>query len=107
MLEALAEQAWNTPADGPPYALDDHRDDLGNRGAGDGGAYRARGFVQLTGRDNDARYARRLEPDLISHPELANEPRTAARVLAAFLKDREPRIQAALRWTGLLDRPHR
>ncbi|MDI9406174.1 MAG: hypothetical protein QM522_05640 [Chitinophagaceae bacterium] len=29
---------WNTPADGPPYALYDDRDDLGNQGPGDGAA---------------------------------------------------------------------
>ena len=88
--------AWNTPADGPPYALYDDRDDLGNRGPGDGAAFRGRGFVQLTGRDNYRRYGERLGLDLLSRPEQANEPRTAARLLAAFLQSHESRIRAAL-----------
>ena len=88
--------AWNTPADGPPYALYDDRDDLGNQGPGDGAAFRGRGFVQLTGRDNYRRHGKRLGLDLLARPALANEPRTAARLLASFLKEREPRIRAAL-----------
>jgi|GEM_PF-959269 len=88
--------SWNTPADGPPYALYDDRDDLGNQGPGDGAAYRGRGFVQLTGRDNYRRHGERLGLDLLARPELANEADTAARLLASFLKEREPRIRAAL-----------
>ncbi|MEB3266065.1 MAG: peptidoglycan-binding protein [Cyanobacteriota bacterium] len=88
--------SWNTAPGGAAYALYDHRADLGNRGPGDGAAYRGRGFVQLTGRDNYRRYGDQLGLDLLAQPELANEPRTAARLLAAFLKQHEPRIRAAL-----------
>jgi len=91
-----AVSAWNTPPDGPPYALYDHRDDLGNRGPGDGAAFRGRGFVQLTGRDNYRRYGNRLGVDLLAEPDRANDPRTAARLLAAFLQAHEARIRAAL-----------
>lgn len=88
--------AWNTPPGGPPFALYDHRDDLGNQGPGDGAAFRGRGFVQLTGRHNYRHYGERLGLDLLAQPERAREPRTAARLLAAFLKAHEPRIRAAL-----------
>jgi predicted chitinase len=91
-----AVSSWNTPPDGPPYALYDHRADLGNQGPGDGAAYRGRGFVQLTGRDNYRRIGQQLGIDLEANPELANEPRIAARILAAFLKQQEPRLRAAL-----------
>lgn len=91
-----AVSRWNTAADGPPYGLYDHRDDLGNRGAGDGAAYRGRGFVQLTGRDNYRRYGNRLGLDLLADPDRANDPAVAARLLAAFLQAHEARIRAAL-----------
>jgi len=91
-----AVSRWNTAADGPPYGLYDHRDDLGNRGAGDGAAYRGRGFVQLTGRDNYRRYGNRLGIDLLADPDRANDPAIAARLLAAFLQSHEARIRAAL-----------
>lgn len=91
---------YNTSPDArPPYFdLYDHRRDLGNRGAGDGARYKGRGFIQLTGRDNYARYSRvlGLGEALLDAPERANEPLIAARVLAQFLKDRERRIKQAL-----------
>ena len=97
-FEPIAEavSSWNTPPDGPPFALYDQRDDLGNRGPGDGAAYRGRGFVQLTGRDNYRRYGNRLGVDLLADPDRAQDPRTAARLLAAFLQAHEARIRAAL-----------
>lgn len=91
-----AVSAWNTPPDGPPYALYDDREDLGNRGPGDGAAFRGRGFVQLTGRDNYRRYGNRLGVDLLADPDRANDPALAARLLAAFLQAHEARIRAAL-----------
>jgi putative chitinase len=54
--------------------------------------------VQLTGRANYAAYGKiiGLNGRLIEEPDLASEPQTAARLLAAFLKDKERRIKEAL-----------
>lgn len=89
---------FNTSPSGVGFDLYDHRSDLGNRGAPDGAAYRGRGFIQLTGRDNYRRYGARLQPplDLEAHPELANASDVAADLLCLFLGDRELQIKDAL-----------
>ena len=88
--------AWNTAPGGHPYGLYDERRDLGNLGSGDGEAFRGRGFVQLTGRDNYARYGEQIGVDLLKRPDLANEPEVAAHLLARFLKEREAPLRHAL-----------
>jgi putative chitinase len=89
---------YNTLPPGPPFNLYDNRADLGNQGPPDGENFRGRGFIQLTGRDNYQRYGQRLGLDnqLIENPELANSPQIAAQLLAAFIKDKEKKIRAAL-----------
>jgi predicted chitinase len=58
------------------------RTTLGNKVAGDGFRYRGRGFVQLTGRSNYARWSKELELDLIGDPDIvATDPGVAARIL--------------------------
>ena len=64
--------------------------------SGDGEAFRGRGFVQLTGRDNYARYGEQIGVDLLKRPNLANEPEVAAHLLARFLKEREAPLRHAL-----------
>ena len=87
---------WNTAPGGHPYGLYDERRDLGNLGIGDGEAFRGRGFVQLTGRENYARYGEQIGVDLLERPELANDPEVAAHLLARFLKEREAPLRQAL-----------
>lgn len=87
---------YNTSPGGHPFDLYDNRRDLGNRGRPDGDRYKGRGYVQLTGRDNYARFGRQLGAPLEDLPELANDPGVAGRILAAFLKSRETRIRQAL-----------
>lgn len=87
---------WNTDPGGRPYGLYDFRRDIGNCAVGDGAKYKGRGFIQLTGRFNYQNYGKALGIDLATNPELANEPRTAARLLARFLKDKEDRIREAI-----------
>ena len=89
---------FNTSPAGHPFDLYDNRRDLGNRGSPDGERYRGRGFVQLTGRFNYAKYGPQLQSplDLEQAPELANETRVAADLLTAFLGARELQIKDAL-----------
>jgi putative chitinase len=89
---------FNTSPGGHPFDLYDNRKDLGNEGQPDGERYRGRGFVQLTGRANYRRYSEALGlgTQLIDEPDLANEPKIAARLLVHFLKDRERAIKEAL-----------
>jgi len=90
------QSRFNTSPSGHPFDLYDHRRDLGNTGTPDGANFRGRGFVQLTGRDNYTHYASAISVDLMTNPELANDPQVAAKLLARFLGDREDRIREAL-----------
>jgi putative chitinase len=89
---------FNTSPAGAPFDLYDHRRDLGNQGSPDGQRYRGRGFIQLTGRFNYAKFGPMLDPpqDLVAHPELANASDIAADLLTLFLKSRELNIKDAL-----------
>jgi putative chitinase len=89
---------FNTSAGGNPFDLYDNRADLGNQGSPDGASFKGRGFVQLTGRANYTNFSNvlGLGTQLVDNPDLANDPVIAARLLAAFLKDKEDRIRAAL-----------
>ena len=69
---------------------------LGNTEPGDGARFKGRGFVQLTGRDNYARIGPQVGTDLLLHPEWANEPGLAGRILAQFLRNHENTVRAAL-----------
>lgn len=89
---------YNTSPDGHPFDLYDHRRDLGNAGPPDGYRYRGRGFIQLTGRANYARYGAvlGLGTRLLHEPDLALDATTAGLLLAAFLAERRLRIKEAL-----------
>jgi putative chitinase len=99
-FEAISEgrSRFNTSPNGHPFDLYDNRRDLGNRGAPDGNRFKGRGFVQLTGRANYTTFSAKLGmgADLVDNPDKANDPIVASRLLAFFLKDKEPRIRSAL-----------
>lgn len=69
-MQALVEYA-----DGRAY---EGRKDLGNVHPGDGPRFKGRGFIQLTGRENYKMIGDAIGVDLISRPELLEEPRYAA-----------------------------
>jgi predicted chitinase len=56
---------------------------LGNTQPNDGFNYRGRGFNQLTGRSNYARYK---ELGILENPDLLNNPKVASEVLALYFK---------------------
>lgn len=88
---------FNTSPGGDPFDLYDFRKNLGNHAAGDGARYKGRGFVQLTGKANYQRFGPIVGvDDLVDNPDKANDPRTAAKLLAAFLKAKEIVIKQAL-----------
>ncbi len=89
---------YNTSPNGHPFDLYDNRKDLGNRGKPDGERYKGRGFIQLTGRANYERIGKKIGmgTKLVENPELANDPEIAAKILVAFLADKERKIKEAL-----------
>ncbi len=95
---AEGQSRFNTSPNGRPFDLYDNRKDLGNVGPPDGASFRGRGFVQLTGRANYAKFGNviGLGNQLVDNPERASDPVTAARLLVAFLAANEVRIKQAL-----------
>jgi len=89
---------FNTSPNGHPFDLYDFRSDLGHGAVGDGAKYKGRGFIQLTGRFNYQRHGEAigLGNQLVENPDLANDPKIAARLLASFLKDAQRSIREAL-----------
>ncbi|MBM3487262.1 MAG: peptidoglycan-binding protein [Alphaproteobacteria bacterium] len=87
---------FNTSPNGDAFDLYDFRTDIGNNAKGDGARLKGRGFVQLTGRDNDRCIGAELGVDLEKNPARANESALAGRILARFLLRKERAIKEAL-----------
>jgi len=68
---------------------------LGNTQPGDGGNFIGRGYIQLTGRSNYARYGAMISQDLLSNPKLLNDPTIAAEVSVKYMLDRCKAAQTA------------
>lgn len=67
---------------------------LGNTKIGDGIRYHGRGFIQITGRDNYRMAGRALGLPLEQKPELASNPRVAAKIAVWYWKTRvKPHVQ--------------
>jgi peptidoglycan L-alanyl-D-glutamate endopeptidase CwlK len=94
---------FNTAPGGPPFGLYDNRRDLGNQGPPDGASFKGRGYIQLTGRANYKEHgaAIGLGNQLVTNPDLANQPDIAAKLLTSFLKSKEAKIRSALRQNDL------
>ena len=64
---------------------------MGNTDPGDASKYKGRGFTQLTGKNNYADMTKQLQAegmnvDLVAHPELAEDPKIAAKIATKFWK---------------------
>lgn len=90
--QALAQQYAGNPNNSLPEFLYGYNTSkgkgLGNTQPGDGGKYIGRGYIQLTGRGNYARYGAMVGQDLLSNPQLLNTPSIAAEVSVKYLLDR-------------------
>jgi putative chitinase len=64
------------------------RQDLGNTQAGDGLRFKGRGLIQLTGRANYKKMSEKVGKDLVSNPQLVEQPDLATEVSAIFWHDR-------------------
>jgi predicted chitinase len=61
----------------------------GNNNQDDGYNYRGRGYIQLTGKGNYERYGKLSgHPEIVKNPELANDPKIAAEIATAYMRDR-------------------
>jgi putative chitinase len=63
---------------------------MGNA-ADEGFKYRGRGLIQLTGKANYEKFGKLLGIDLVENPDLANDPDVAAKIAAAYFKEKEKR----------------
>jgi putative chitinase len=59
----------------------------GDEASGDGWRYRGRGPIQITGRDNYAKYGSRLGVDLISNPDQAAVPEVGFRIAGLYWRE--------------------
>jgi predicted chitinase len=81
------QDAENIVAAGPEAYFNKVYDGrMGNTNTGDGYKYRGRGFIQITGKDMYQRVGKMIGVDLVSNPDLANQPETAAKIIPAFFK---------------------
>lgn len=58
---------------------------LGNTQPGDGFKFRGRGVFQLTGRGNYQALGTKIGIDLLSDPDLANDPTVSAKIAVAYI----------------------
>jgi len=66
-----------------------NRPDLGNTEPDDGQTYKGRGIIQLTGKANYANYGQKVGVDLLSNPQLAQDPDVAVKVAAQYWSDHD------------------
>src|SRR5262245_59200715 len=72
------------------------RRDLGNTEPGDGARFIGRGYLQIVGRANYARFSKLIDVDLVAQPDLAATPEVAAKILVQFFLERKESLVSAL-----------
>lgn len=88
---------YNTSPGGVPFDLYEMRLGLGNSKPGDGEKFKGRGFIQLAGRSNYAKFGDSIGLPLADLSFLANAPDVAAVLLVEFLEAKSEDIVAALK----------
>lgn len=85
-----------SPADAKAYARQPQRianrayaNRMGNgdEASGDGWKYRGRGYCQITGHDNYAKFSNLLGHDLVTNPDVATQDDLAAKVIVIGMRD--------------------
>ena len=61
---------------------------MGNTAPGDGWAYRGRGLIQLTGKENYGSYGPLVDEDLIATPDKASDPAVAVKLAVMYFVKR-------------------
>jgi predicted chitinase len=71
---------------------------MGNLDPGDGWKYRGRGYIQLTGKSNYAQASQAVFGDdrLVKDPDLVNDPKVAAEVVAWYMEKGKARMAKAM-----------
>lgn len=71
---------------------------MGNTEPGDGFKYRGRGYIQLTGKSNYAQASQAVFGDdrLVKDPDLVNDPKVAAEVVAWYMEKGKSRMASAM-----------
>lgn len=96
-LTAIWPSRFPTKADARPFARNPealanrvYSGRMGNTEPGDGWRYRGRGPIQLTGKSNYSAVGDLIGQDLVSLPELMEQPRYALEATIAWWEDRIP-----------------
>jgi predicted chitinase len=88
----LAQQYAGNPNNSLPEFLYGYQTSkgrgLGNTQPGDGAKFIGRGYIQITGRANYAKYGSMIGQDLLNNPTLLNDPTIAAEVSVKYMLDR-------------------
>jgi len=93
------EEAYKVAKEGPEAIANRIYGGRMGNAANEGYKYRGRGYLQITGKDNYKKYGDMIGVDLVANPDLANNPETALKLAAVYLKDRSPDLTDPVKTT--------